>query len=238
MYVPDAIAAQFTPEHLASLPNTDWHLGTLYNFLPALGVTVLQATHSRYVVDLNRRISEPLLGSFFSSVIAERTGMNKPIYQVAPDLQELQQRVQQFYLPYHEKLEELLDLNIQRFGKVYLLDLHSFFGPFQGHVIDLGDGRGQSCSEFLVACVEHHFRAEGYTTARNSPFSGGYITKRYGQKAGVESLQIEVRYHVYLGEGQLDKAEPPEAKVFQMKTAQVTFQTIFRAVIRDIINQS
>jgi N-formylglutamate amidohydrolase len=36
------------------LPDTDWHLEQLYDFLDALGASVLVATHSRYVVDLNR----------------------------------------------------------------------------------------------------------------------------------------------------------------------------------------
>jgi len=37
-----------------ALPDTDWHLERLYDFLDELGASVLVATHSRYVVDLNR----------------------------------------------------------------------------------------------------------------------------------------------------------------------------------------
>jgi N-formylglutamate deformylase len=54
MFIPQNIAAQFTPYILQLLPNTDWHLDKLYNFLPSLGITVLQANYSRYIVDLNR----------------------------------------------------------------------------------------------------------------------------------------------------------------------------------------
>ena len=35
-------------------PDTDWHLPTLYDFLRGMDATSLIATHSRYVVDLNR----------------------------------------------------------------------------------------------------------------------------------------------------------------------------------------
>ncbi len=47
MFVPQDIAVNFTPEHLQSLPNTYWHLDKLYNFLPNLGITVMQANYSR-----------------------------------------------------------------------------------------------------------------------------------------------------------------------------------------------
>src|SRR5205085_6623786 len=38
----------------ARRPDTDWHLPRLYDFLGDLGATVITATHSRYVVDVNR----------------------------------------------------------------------------------------------------------------------------------------------------------------------------------------
>ena len=52
--VPDAIAADFASDYIRSLPMTDWHLHHLYDFLPALGVTTIYATYSRFVADLNR----------------------------------------------------------------------------------------------------------------------------------------------------------------------------------------
>src|SRR5439155_12516852 len=35
-------------------PDTDWHLPRLYDFLAALDATLIVATHSRYVIDVNR----------------------------------------------------------------------------------------------------------------------------------------------------------------------------------------
>ena len=36
------------------LPDTDWFVPELYNFARELGASVIRATHTRYVVDLNR----------------------------------------------------------------------------------------------------------------------------------------------------------------------------------------
>src|SRR5262245_47292739 len=46
-------AGQLT-EAARGVPDTDWHVDRLYDFLPALGASILQATHSRFVIDLNR----------------------------------------------------------------------------------------------------------------------------------------------------------------------------------------
>ena len=52
-HISPEIAADMTPAAL-QLPDTDWHLEQLYDFLQELGASVLIATHSRYAIDLNR----------------------------------------------------------------------------------------------------------------------------------------------------------------------------------------
>jgi N-formylglutamate amidohydrolase len=233
LFVPDDIAEQFTSEHLQSLPNSDWHLDRLYQSLPTLGITVLQATHSRYVVDLNRQLKEPIFGNFWTSVIPEQTAFGKPIYQTQPSSEHLQERVQKFYIPYHDKLSTILQEKIDEFGKVYLLDLHSFLGLITDD-IDLGSGNGETCSELLISSVEQNFLSKGYQVVRNKKFTGGYITRHYGQMPGVEALQIEVRYPVYLKENQLDKLQPPDWDVPEFYAAKNNFDDSFALIVRDI----
>ena len=53
-HIPDAIAARMQPAARRS-PDTDWHVGKLYEPLAReLGASVLRPQASRYVVDLNR----------------------------------------------------------------------------------------------------------------------------------------------------------------------------------------
>jgi len=52
-FLPLGIAARLTPVG-RRVVDTDWHVDRLYDFLPDLDATVLIATHSRTVVDLNR----------------------------------------------------------------------------------------------------------------------------------------------------------------------------------------
>ena len=52
-HLPDALARRMMPI-ARTVPDTDWHMDRLYDFARELGAGMLLATHSRYVVDLNR----------------------------------------------------------------------------------------------------------------------------------------------------------------------------------------
>jgi len=230
LFVPEDIAAQFTTEHLSSLPYSDWHLDKLYDFLPSLGITVLQATHNRYVVDLNRQNKNPLFGSFWSSVIPENTAFKQDIYQKKPNQEEIEKRLEKYYLPYHHQLKLLLEEKIAEFGKVYLLDLHSFCGLINDDVC-LGNVNNQTCSDLLISTVDKCFTSQNLQVVRNKTFVGGYITRHYGEMPDVESLQIEVRYHIYLQENQIDKPEPPSYEVIEFEAAKNKFNDIFKMIV-------
>ncbi|MGL5064244.1 MAG: N-formylglutamate amidohydrolase [Microcoleus sp.] len=227
--VPNEVLQILNPDYKNFLPNQDWHLDKLYDFLPTLGITVIQAVFSRYVVDLNRPLQEPLFGNFWRSPIPDRTAFDAPLYHISPSPEQIEWRIQQFYRPYHQQLERLLTRTIERFGRVYLLDLHSFMGLIVDDVC-LGNVSGKSCSEFLIATVESAFSSKGYQVVRNKVFTGGYITRHYGQIPQVEALQIEIRYPTYLQQTQLDRDDVPDWNVAEFERAKFNLEAIFRAI--------
>lgn len=230
LLVPKGISDSLEISQQQHLPNQDWHLDKLYDFLPNLGITVLQAVYSRYVVDLNRSLKEPLFGNFWQSVIAETTAFNTSLYQTTPSEQEIRQRVEQYYHPYHHQLQSLLNGYVDQFGKVYLLDLHSFFGLIEDEIC-LGNGNGSTCSDRFISIVEDAFCSKGYQVVRNKVFSGGYITRHYGQMPRVEALQVEVRYPVYLDAKQLDGSSVPAWEVPEFDRAKHNFEAVFNQIV-------
>jgi N-formylglutamate amidohydrolase len=235
LLVPKAIGDSLEGSHQDYLPNQDWHLDKLCDFLPNLGITVLQAIYSRYVVDLNRSLKQPLFGSFWQSVIAEKTAFDTPLYQTLPSEQEIQQRVEQYYHPYHQQLQRLLNQLIAQFGQVYLLDLHSFLGLIEDDIC-LGNANGSTCSERFISIVEDAFCSKGYQVVRNKVFSGGYITRHYGQMPQIEALQVEVRYPVYLDAKQLDSLSVPSWNGLEFNQAKHNFEAIFSQVVDALLN--
>lgn len=231
--VPDLMQQQLNEVHQSFLPHQDWHLDQLYDFLPTLGVTLLQATHSRYVVDLNRSLKKPYFGNFWRSAIPEKTAYDAPLYAQKPSSEEIERRIDTYFLPYHEQLAHQLNDLITQFGRVYLLDLHSFYGPITDDIC-LGNGHGKTCSPQTLRVVEQAFADQGYGVVRNKVFNGGHITQYYGRQPRVEALQIEVRYPVYLEATQLDKKQVPDWQGPEFADAKQRFKVIFQQITENL----
>ncbi|MET0792389.1 MAG: N-formylglutamate amidohydrolase [Polyangiaceae bacterium] len=207
LYVPPQIAESFNPEHRQWLRNTDWFLPELYSFLPELGVTTLAATHSRYVVDLNRDPLAELHGSFARSLITKETAHGAPVYRSEQAPQALRARVNEYHAPYHSALRALLDETLNRFGRALLLDLHSFMGPITNDVC-IGDVHGTSSTARTRLAFEDAFRERSFDVVLNQPFAGGYIVRAYANRPELEALQLELRYTNYLDCSQIDERRP------------------------------
>ncbi|MEO1791821.1 MAG: N-formylglutamate amidohydrolase [Cyanobacteria bacterium J06629_19] len=229
LQVPAEIAACFTEKQRRSLPNSDWHLQELYDFLPALGITVMQANYSRYVVDLNRALKVPFFGSFWSAVVPEQTAFKQEIYTQKPTKSEVRSRIDQYYTPYHAQLTALLNDAIAHHGKVYLLDLHSFMGLIDDDVC-LGNAKGESCSQRTLDIVEAGFLSGQFQTVKNKVFTGGYITRHYGEYDSVEALQIELRYTNYLPDDQLEIEEIPQWQGPKFAQAKDRLKLVFGSI--------
>jgi len=196
-YVPQNVRKKYRQASRPILAPIDWHLEKLYDFLPQLGITMVQATHSRYVVNLNRELKEPFFGPENSSVVPYENAFKSPLYDVEVNQSEIEERIAMYYTPYHEQLKKVIQKTVRDFGKAYLLDVHSYF---KGPVIDvcLGDVNGTTCSERLTECFERTMRKYDFSVSRNEKWIGGHITRYYGSMDNVEALQIELRFPAYL----------------------------------------
>jgi len=213
-HIPAALAADMT-EAAQGVPDTDWHVDRLYDFLPALGASVLRATHSRYVIDLNRPPGGESLypGARNTELCPTSLFDDRPIYRPgrAPDAAALAERRAVYWQPYHERLAAELAAIKARHGYALLFDAHSIRSHvprfFEGRLwdINLGTGDGLAASPVVAEAVAAAARqAAGYTSILNGRFKGGYITRHYGRPAEwIEALQLELSQIVYMEE------EPP-----------------------------
>jgi N-formylglutamate deformylase len=210
-YIPAEIAARMTDDALA-LPDTDWHVDRLYDFAAELGIGVIVATHSRYVIDLNRDPSgKPLYPGADNTELVPTTTFNRDnVYRpgAGPDDAEVAQRVTQYWQPYHDRLAQELAAIRARFGVAVLWDAHSIpsLVPrfFSGRLPDLnlGSARGTSAAHDLVTTVMGGFERDGgFSKVRDGRFTGGYITRRFGKPdTAVHALQLELAQAAYMDE--------------------------------------
>ncbi len=199
------------------VPDTDWHVDRLYDFLGDIGASVIAATESRYVVDLNRAPDDAPLypGASNTGLCPATTFADQQIYLegAAPDADEIGARRETYWRPYHDRLKATLDEMRARHGTALLWEAHSIRSRvprfFEGRLPDLnlGTAGGRSADSGLIARVAAVAEAAGdYSHALDGRFKGGYITRAYGDPgAGVHAVQLELSQITYMDE------DPPYA---------------------------
>jgi N-formylglutamate amidohydrolase len=126
----------------------------------------------------------------------------------APAADEIQDRLQRYWRPYHERLASELQALRARHGIALLFEAHTIRSRvprlFDGRLpdINLGTADGKSCASDLAALlIETAGEAEAYSRVLNGRFKGGYITRRYGRPAdGVHAVQLELVQLTYMDE--------------------------------------
>jgi N-formylglutamate deformylase len=207
-FVPDWLAPRLSPA-ARPLPDTDWHLERLYDFLDGLGASVLVATHSRYVVDLNRPPDNANLypGHDTTGIVPLDSFHREPLYLPGfpPSDEEVAERIRVYWQPYHDRLQRALAEIKAKHGYALLWDAHSIFSVlprfFQGKLPDLnlGTADGKSCAAGIGEALRKS--VEGYNAVLNGRFKGGYITRRYGDPANsIHAVQLELSEATYMEE--------------------------------------
>jgi N-formylglutamate deformylase len=202
-YIPWALRDRMTPVALG-VPDTDWHVPLLYQCALELDVGLLVATHSRYVIDLNRNPDGVALyaGADNTELCPTRSFAQEPLYRDGqlPDAAEIETRRQRYWQPYHDALAGELSRLRAAHGHAVLIDGHSIRAEvprfFAGQLPDLnlGTADGQSCAPGLQQASEQLLSgATGFSFVSNGRFKGGTITRRHGQPG--QGVQIG-RAHV------------------------------------------
>jgi N-formylglutamate deformylase len=195
------------------VPDTDWHVSRLYAFARELGASVIVPRHSRYVVDLNRPPDDTSLypGQNTTGLCPIVQFSGEPVYlpDQEPTHDEILERVDRYWRPYHEALVAEIARIKTAHGRVVLWEGHSIRSVvpflFDGRLPDfnLGTSSGASCSpatqQRLVGVLEGQ---HDYSFVVNGRFKGGYITRHYGKPGqGVDAVQLELAQCNYMDEG-------------------------------------
>ncbi|WP_432467557.1 N-formylglutamate deformylase [Agarivorans sp. Z349TD_8] len=211
-------------ESARHLPDTDWYLPQLYEFLSELDVSIISANYSRYVVDLNRpQDDQALYASKTTGLFPEILFDERPVFLT--DKQHsaaLKAQIKtEIWQPYHQQIaSELARLKAQ-FGYAILFDAHSIAAQvpmlFAGKLPDFnfGNNDGLACAPDLLTDLEKIVASSHYSHVCNGRFKGGYITRHFGQpQHNIHAIQLELSQDTYLADSsktyQLDsgKIEP------------------------------
>ena len=232
-HIPDSVAATMT-EAGRSSRDTDWFLDRLYDFPELEDASLIVAQQSRYVIDMNRPQDNQSLypGQTTTGLIPLTRFDGLPVYKSEPDNNEINRRIKEVWVPYHQQIESELERLTEEFGIAVLLEAHSIEPElprlFEGRLPDfnIGTNRGSSCDQTLTDAVTNVLSSQSrFSHVVNGRFVGGYITRNFGQPAKQRhAIQFELSQATYMDEA---------TKVWDsQKASQV--QPVFRNIISGI----
>lgn len=207
---------------------SDLYLDRLVLPMVGLGASVIHAHLPRSYIDLNREpleldprlISGPMPVEANTRSLRVAGGLGTvprvigdqiEIYAGKLGLDDVLERIERAYIPYHRRLNHVLADMRTAHGHVCLVDCHSMPSTSRsgsgGPIADivLGDRYGSSSDAVFVTRFEEIARSEGFRVERNQPYAGGYITECYGRPTlGWHAFQIEVNRALYMDEASLE----------------------------------
>lgn len=213
---PDELKHLYKSDKMIQPDDTDWFVHQLYDFVSEMGITIIHAKYSRWIVDLNRDPeSKPLYndGRIITGLAPTTDFFGNSIYNDAsyiPSTEDMASRIQKYYTPYHQKVEELLAELKKSHDRVLLWDAHSIRKnvptinalPFPDLI--LGDNDEQSADKDLIDSTLEHLTNSQFEASHNTPFKGGYITRSFGKpKVGYNALQLEMAKIRYMKDDEL-----------------------------------
>lgn len=236
-FFPPEVADQLKPEHVATPDDTDWFIHKLYDFAPAMGITMISANYNRWVIDLNRNPnSAPLYndGRVITGLVPTTNFNGEHLYKgQIPSQEEVNRRLDAYYKPYHQKVAELLQATKAEFGKALLFDAHSIRKVVPGireeafPDLILGDNDGKSADKAIIETAFSALKSDGYDLQHNHPFKGGYITRSFGQPSdNVHALQLEMAKTNYMNDSE---TAYDQARADQIRAI---LQNVFSALIK------
>ena len=199
---------------------------------------------SRAVVDLNRS-RQSLDDSMFNSkikttpheeVLLIKSGLGvipskcytEEIFKSKLPNFYISKMLEKYYDPFHKKLSKRINYLKSKFGVVYLIDIHSTPTLSNNNKnfpdVIIGDNFGKSSEENFKNDLINHFKNLDLRFSINSPYSGGYITRKYGKKdKNINVIQLEISKSYYMNEN-----------TFELKNNINILKNIFKDIVEKL----
>jgi len=222
---PDKQKKSYQKEPLSSLDDTDWFVDILYDFVKEMGITMISAKYHRWLIDLNRNAENEALygdGRVITGLTPTTDFNGNTLYNTdcEPDNQEVEFRLNEYYHPYYNKIEVLLDKLQEDYKHVLFYDAHSIRQYVPGvHAekfpdLVLGNVDKKSASIELINSTEAILSQSNYSFASNYPFKGGNLTRYFGKPLqNRHALQLEMVKLVYMDDEENEYAPKRANKI-------------------------
>ena len=205
----------------------DMYVNEFSSGLDKFGFTVLQSNISRVVIDLNRNINEidsKIIKNLPSDIeinlsdkvragiglITTKDASGNKIYDEKLDWMEVRDRINNYYLPWHNAMKIAVKNLSTKFKRVLIIDMHSMPSEtiYNNQLADfvIGNNFGKSSSDTAQKILSRVIESYGHSVSINDPYPGGYITKNYSSTdENIQCIQLEIKKSLYMNEKNFTK---------------------------------
>jgi N-formylglutamate amidohydrolase len=187
--------------------------------LQEAGIAVIVAKIHRVVVDLNRDPENSIL-------YWKKNTQGVELVKKSPTEDEKRRFIATYHAPYFEMLKSMIHHLEKAKTPASFVDLHSMPSrPTAYHMSKnpkqkqtrpqfcISDRHGLTCEKTFIDFIENSLKDKGYTTTRNDPYVGGYVTEHVNQYQ-TNNIQVEINREIYMDE---TKKQLIQSKVNDLK---------------------
>jgi N-formylglutamate amidohydrolase len=234
--IPNEIKQDYQPDRIKNIDDTDFYVDRLYDFVGDLGIKMIKAKYSRWVIDLNRNAESKALyndGRVITGLCPTSDFNGNKIYREnEPSQEEINRRISTFYYPYYDQIRLELGKLQKQFKHVLFFDAHSIrqfvpgIRPDKFPDLILGDVDESSAGEKLIQSATNVLTNSGYIFNHNHPFKGGNLTRTFGRpNKQIHGLQLEMAKMLYMDDSETKYDQQRADKI------RITLHSLFEELI-------
>ena len=213
--------------------NVSMYVEDLWSAAPRVGATLLYCCFPNTFIDVNREPDDldPAVidGSWPSplnpspvairglGLIKTKSRYGEPLQERKLTVEEVRERLDSYYHPYHAELQKIIDDTVARQGMLWQLSCHCMSAVGAPTHADAGKSRadfclgnlhGRSASGRFTDYVAGEIGKLGYSVTINDPYAGYELNRRYGEPgAGKESIMVEINKRLFMDTGTFRRTE-------------------------------
>ena len=202
-------------------PGVDRYVHQLFDFAPEIGAPLLFAEFCRCYIDTNRALNDMRPDWFtepWPEPLSPSAKSNNGIGLIWPKKSgdtfshdDVMQRIEKYYRPYHEKVRSLLHDMKDQHGHALHISCHSAprsimrpkINPRLNYTADIviSNDFGQTSAPQIGKVLRRILEDKGYKTLSNDPFQGDELINANGTPHNdIHSIQIEINRSLYMNE--------------------------------------
>ena len=221
---------EYPKEYRSPLPfttvhdNVSMYVEDLWSGAPAVGATLLYCSFPNTWVDVNRNeldMDPALVDGQWPvelkptartleglGLIKTKARYGEPFQERKLTVAEIQERLDNYYRPYHAELKRIADELYSKFGRLTQISCHCMSAVGAPTHPDAGKPRSDFCvsdlkgvtaSKQAMALVVDTLKSYGYSVSVNAPYVGNELIKRIGDPArGIDSIQVEINKKLFM----------------------------------------